>query len=106
MIIGPIEWFLFIFNLIFKTRNNSLFLFHLKPQQNAKRPTTRGDHKFRKKHSTKTGGIQKMAASPPRTVLPGTRNCGLYCQATQGEPHPCRSEERRVGKECRSQWSA
>ena len=47
------------------------------------------------------------------TALPATRVVGCVQFTTAGDPAPCRplrahflrSEERRVGKECRSRWS-
>ena len=40
-------------------------------------------------------------------LLSSGRHSGAYCQMAylQQYPDKCRSEERRVGKECRSRWS-
>src|SRR5437016_11901623 len=43
---------------------------------------------------TVVGGTLVVAASPPRPPRPGP-----------GISQVCRSEERRVGKECRSRWA-
>src|SRR5699024_11339633 len=47
------------------------------------------------------GGVRrKRTGGPDRVPAPGCKKDG-----ESGREHPARSEERRVGKECRSGWS-
>src|SRR5438046_10400092 len=52
-------------------------------------------------------GIERPTRRTKRAFLRVAQRLGIECPAeTRGSRAPMRSEERRVGKECRSRWSA
>src|SRR5580704_10830910 len=62
----------------------------------------------RRRHTRWTGDWSSDVCSSDLTMLQGSRSEEATCQrAEQDQPGPrgARSEERRVGKECRSRWS-
>src|SRR5205823_7380575 len=56
--------------------------------------------------SWKRGGCERTSSTvDERAALPGGRVRHLPRAEPRQGPDPARSEERRVGKECRSRWS-
>src|ERR1035438_4282581 len=50
-----------------------------------------------------TSMVSTFISRPP--CLCTLQHCALQCNHAQFQPNPTRSEEHRVGKECRSRWS-
>src|SRR5690606_40743298 len=54
---------------------------------------------------TRRCALESRYGCNARSLFRGTRRCRGQIQAETPASHPPRSEERRVGKECRSRWA-
>ena len=55
---------------------------------------------------TRILGMEEITFGEGRkALLFGRQKINLHMRGAEVVPHLCRSEERRVGKECRSRWS-